>query len=131
MKQIISNVLPFTAAGAAPTGNVGLVLSTLLPEYTARRVKWLVTVVISGGPATITLWGALGAGVDGDATDDLWGKHNDKYGDITAGVLGTTIADGTHHFVVEDLGIYTRLYVQNSAGTVTGFMSPIMETKVP
>lgn len=115
---------------AAPSGAdaKSIDLSIAYTYDVMRPDKWLVTAVVSSAPSDLFLWGLLAAGVMDDATDDLWGLHNDKYGVIKLGKLGTALAVGTHHFVVEDLGLYARLYFQRSAGAVNVTITPILKS---
>lgn len=58
----------------------------------------------------ITVWGR-------DATTKRWGKHNDSYGRIVAGVLFNGVAVGRHHAFTRDLGNYDRVYFQRDGAT--------------
>jgi hypothetical protein len=130
MQFIDSAVVSQTAIPtAAPTGNVGIDLSIAYPQNIMRESKWLVTAVVTGAPSDLFVWGAGMVGNLDDSTDDRWGFHNDKYGRVLNGKLGSALAIGTHHFVVTDIAIYTRLYFQRSAGAVDVFISPIIESK--
>lgn len=127
MLQIPRRVTQVNAATGAPTGAVGIDLTATMPETTARPHKWLATLDVQGGASNVTLWGCLASAVPGDATDDIWGLHNDKRGQIANGVLKTAAPVGRYHIVIEDIGIYSRLYFQNSANTVTVTLSAIYE----
>jgi len=120
-ESITASDIPNTS----PSGAVGIDLSLQLPEYMMRPDKWLVTAVVTVAPSDLTLWGALAAGAALSAADDVWGLHNDKYGVIKAGKLGSSLAVGTHHFIVTDIGVYSRLHFQKSAGTVSVTITPI------
>jgi len=113
----------------APSGNVGILLSSGFNYQAMRPKKWLVTAVVTSAPTDLFIWGAAAAGVIADSSDDRWGLVNDKYGRIVAGKLGTALAVGTHHFVVEDIGVYTRLYFQRTAGAADVFITPINDSK--
>lgn len=123
-ESITTSDIPNTS----PSGAVGIDLSLQLPEYMMRPDKWLVTAVVTVAPSDLILWGALAAGVALSAADDVWGLHNDKYGAIKAGKLSSALAVGTHHFIVTDIGVYSRLYFQKSAGTVSVTITPLSKS---
>lgn len=129
-KQVLTESATQSAIPTAdPTGNVGIVMRTAFPEGTMRPVKYLVTAVVTGAPTDLFVWGALAAGIIDDATDDVWGRFNDRRGTIVGGKLGSALAIGTHHFVVDDLGVFASIYFQRTAGAVTVVLSPISESK--
>lgn len=114
------------AAAGAPSGDVGLEMATGM-RGALRPSLYAITVVVTVAPADVLMYGCimhLGA-VDTPA-DDQWGLVNDRYKTVVNGVLGTALAIGTHHFVVEDLGIFGRLYFTKSAGTVNVFVRPLI-----
>jgi len=114
---------------AAPSGAVGIDLSVAYQHHTARPDKWLVQATVSVAPSDLFVWGALAFGSPDDASDDVWAVHNDKYGRVLAGKLGTALAVGSHAFIVTDVGVYARLYFQKSAGTVNVKIAPIYHGK--
>lgn len=129
MRELTGDKKTITNIGAgAPAGNVGLEL-TDWAEHTARPRRWLLTIVVAVAPSTCLLWGATPGGVADDSTDDIWGLHNDRYGRIVGGnpITTGTLAIGTHHFIVDNIGVYTRIYLQSSAGTVTATLAPVHE----
>lgn len=112
---------------AAPTGNAGLDMTGFMG--TARTKGWLVTITTD----TITdifVWGALPAGVADDATDDTWGTHQDRHGAYPDGKIGSALSVGTHHRVIDDLGMYYRVaFTKSAAGAVvTVKVTEICET---
>lgn len=112
--------IPATAPDAA---TVGCDISSL--PGAAKPINWLITITVTVAPSDVFLWGQVAAGVAGSAADDVWGLHNGRYGQHAGGKLGTALAIGTHHFVVEDLGVYRRIAFQKSAGTVSVVARPI------
>lgn len=112
----------------APTGNVGIDLSAAYAYQTMRPDKWIVSATVTTATSDLTLWGATALGAIDDSTDDLWGLHNDRYGRILNGKLGAALAVGSHHFIVTDIAIYSRIYFQKSAGNVDVFIIPIFKT---
>jgi hypothetical protein len=128
--QILGRVLSALNIGnVAPIpGDVGIELS-LGYEGNARPSEYLVTAVVTGAPSDLIMYGCVmhGGGVDTPA-DDLWGLHNNVYGTQLNGKLGTALVVGTHHFVVKDVGVYTRLFFVKSAGNVDIHIRPILYT---
>lgn len=110
----------------APSGDVGIELSAGF-EGTNRPTKYLVTAVVTAAPSDLFMWGCVMhlSGVDTPA-DDQWGLHNNVYGTQANGKIGTALAVGTHHFVVEDVGLYARLMFQKSAGNIDIYVRPIL-----
>jgi hypothetical protein len=129
LQSVAETVSQANIPNAIPSGNVGIALGSAYPYNTMRPAKWLVTAVVTSAPSDLFIWGALGAGVIADSTDDKWGLHNDKYGRIITGRLGTAIGIGTHHFIVENIACYTRLFFSKSAGSIDVFITPILESK--
>lgn len=130
MRQSIGDKKTIVGGAAAPTGDVGLELSGWV-EMTSRPTKWLLTVVVTVGTATTTLWGCTPAGVPDDSTDDVWGIYNDMHGRVKNGDIGggAALAVGTHHFIVDHLGIFSRVYVQfTGAGTVAATLAPVYQS---
>lgn len=125
MKEIPGLTLSTNAASAAPTGNVGLDMTGFTGA--ARPKRWLLTISVTAAASNLTLWGALAAGAKNDATDDTWGVVQDRYKQFPLGVIGTAVPVGTYHFFVDDIGNFSRLYCQNSAGTVTLKVTEIYE----
>lgn len=107
----------------APTGAVGIHL-TALPGA-MKPSSFLVTAVVTSAPSDLFIWGCAPDGDPGDETDDRWGVINDKFGRVVAGKLGTALAVGTHHFIVDDIGIFHRLSFTKSAGAVDVYVAPI------
>lgn len=124
-------VTKLNIASTAPSGADagGIDLTTALTYYNMRPERWLVTATVTTAPSDLTLWGLLAVGNPDDASDDLWGLHNDLYLVIKGGKLGTALAVGTHHFIVKDIGVYARLYFQKSAGTVDVRLTPLLTSK--
>lgn len=112
-------------SNAAPTGAVGIDM-TLFQEA-ARPRWWLMTVTITVGASDVFVWGALPAGVADSAADDIWGLHQDEYKVLPLGKLGSAIPTGVYHFIVDGLGIYSRVYFQKSAGTLSVKLSEILD----
>lgn len=106
-----------------PDGDVGFNFSEM-PD-TTRPSIYIVTAVISDAASTIYMWGQRAVGAADNVSDDQWGLFNDKYGTIKLGVLGTTIPTGTHHWIIEDLGVFRAIYFQKSAGNVNVYVQPI------
>lgn len=100
----------------APVGDVGVDLKEL-PD-TARPTTYLITAVVTAAPSDLTIWGLQALGASGDVASDAWGMFNDKRGRVLSGKLGTALVVGTHHFIVEDLGVFHKLYFQKSAGAI-------------
>lgn len=125
-KQIPGEVIPtLDTPSTAPTGNVGADLR-INSLGAAKPSLWMITVVITGGASDATLWGAAPAGAAGSSTDDRWGKVSGKRGERPLGVLGAALPVGTYHFFVEDIGVFSRLYVQKSANTMDVYFTPIL-----
>lgn len=124
--QQLGDVQASAAIGtAAPSGDVGIELSQGWPGG-ARPTSYLVTAVVTGGASDLFMWGCvrhLGAG--DTPADDQWGLHNNRYGTQASGKIGTALAAGTHHIVVEDVGIYTRLFFTKSANNIDIYVRPI------
>lgn len=123
---ITKNGIASTAPSGADANAIDLTVA--LPQYNMRPERWILTAVVTVAPSDLTIWGLLAAGNQDDATDDLWGLHNDKFLAIKDGKIGTALAVGIHHFIVMDLGVYARLYFQKSAGTVDIRLTPVIKT---
>lgn len=94
---LISVQTPGTAATVLDAGDV--FVRTALAGGTDAATTFIITV-----------WGR-------DATSKRWGKHNDSYGRIVAGVLFNGVAVGRHHAFTRDLGNYDRVYFQRDGAT--------------
>ncbi len=110
---------------AAPTGNVGVDMTLFLEA--SRPQWWLLTVVVSVGASDLHVWGALPAGVIDDSTDDLWGLYQDEFKTNPLGLIATALPTGTYHFLVDGLGLFSRVYFQSSANTVNVTLSEVLE----
>ncbi len=108
-----------------PVGDVGIDMTLFLEA--SRPRWWLVTVAVTDAPGTLYMWGALPMGVPDDASDDIWGFHQDEYGTFPIGVIATSLPVGTYHFMIDGFGLYSRVYFQKSAGTMTVTLSEILE----
>lgn len=120
------NTTVAAATGAPTSSTIGVELEALVSVGMMKPALWLITAVVSGGATDLTLWGCVPEGAAGDETDDLWGVVNDKFGNIKKGVLGTALAVGTYHWIVSDLGVFSRLYFQNSANAVSVHVKPVL-----
>lgn len=89
-----------------------------------RPGRYLVTAVVTGGASDLYIYGRVAVG-DSDQSDDRWGLHNDARGRILNGKLGTALATGTHHFIVEDIGLYGAVFFTKSANSVDVYVHPI------
>lgn len=129
-KQVLGTVQSMTGIGtAAPSGGVGVDLTLFTEAGNMRPSKWLVTAVVTAAPSDLILYGCVMHLNDVDTpADDQWGLHNGKYGQWSNGKIGSALAVGTHHIVVEDLGVYTRLFFVKSAGTVDVYVRPFLES---
>lgn len=112
-------------AAIAPAVDVGIDMTSFTGQSKARW--WLATVVVTVAPSNLTVWGALAQGVPEDATDDVWGLHQDPYGAYPLGLIATALPVGTYHFLIDGLGLYSRVYFQKSAGTVDVILSEVHE----
>lgn len=126
LQQIGGNLLSVADTDtAAPSGDVGMELSQSW-DGGSRPNSYLLTIVITTGAADVTLWGCVRhLGASDTPADDQWGKHTDRRRAFPQGVLGSALPVGTYHFVLEDVGLYTRLYVQKSANNVACYLRPI------
>ena len=96
-------------------------------EGAMRPAEYLVTAIVSGGPSDLFMRGCvMHLGLIDTPADDQWAFHNNVYGTQINGKLATALANGTHHFVVKDVGNYTRLWFTKSAGTVDIYVRPIL-----
>lgn len=129
-KQALGTVQSMAGIGtAAPSGGVGIDLTLFDETGQMRPSKWLITAVVTSAPSDLFLWGLVMhvGGVD-TPNDDQWGLHSGKYGQQAQGKIGTALAVGTHHIVVEDVGAYTHLFFTKSAGTVDVYLRPYIES---
>ncbi len=125
-KRILGQSLTQTnIPSAAPVGAVGIDLRLFLEA--ARPRWWHVTVVVTVAPTDLYVWGALPQGAPDDATDDLWARHQDEFKAFPLGKIATALAPGVYHFITDGLGLYSRVYFQKSAGTVTVTLSEILD----
>lgn len=122
MRQItgVTKVLPLQAGD--PSAANGLDMTEFIGAM--RPKKWLLTLVVTAAAADVFLWGALGDN-DGSTADNVWGLHNDRRGRIIEGKI-TAPPVGTHHYVLDDLGMYARLCLK-SAATATATLTEIYE----
>lgn len=129
MKQQLGAVLTMASIGTdAPSGDDAESIDlTGNHDGGYRPDQYLVTAVVTSAPSDLFVWGLVmhGSGAIDTPSDDLWGLHNNRYGTQVNGKIGTALAVGTHHFVLKDIGIYTRLYFQRSAGAVAIHVRPI------
>lgn len=127
MKQSLGPVQSMIGIGtAAPVAGVGMTLEDT-HEGAMRPSKYLLTAIVTVAPSDLFLWGCVMHlnSVDTPA-DDQWGLHHNVYGTQASGKIGTALAIGTHHIVLKDVGIYTRLFATKSAGTVDVYLRPIL-----
>jgi len=124
MKSIIGNNQQQLACPTiAPVGAVGMDTSNFSYEA-SRPGKWLVTVVVAGGPSDVSVWGAY----PDNNGDDIWGLFQDEYAVFPKGKVATALANGTYYYTVWGLGLFAALYFQSSAGTVNVTVSEVLET---
>ena len=127
-KRILGQSLAQTNIPAiAPVAGVGIDMTLFLEA--SRPRWWLVTVEVTVAPSDLFVWGALPQGTPDDPADDIWGLHQDEYATFPLGKIGATLPVGTYHFITDGLGLYSRLYFQKSAGTVTVILSEILEAE--
>lgn len=70
-----------------------------------RPASYLITVIVTIS-ADLEMWGRV---------DEEWGLHSGRYGTaIGQGKIGVALSVGTHHIVVEDVGIYDELFFTTS-----------------
>ncbi len=124
IEQVLAQMNIADTPATLPTGAVGVDMTDL--PGTLKPSLYLVTAVVTTGVSDLYIYGAVPVGVAEDNTDDQWGFINDKYNRIVAGKLGTALAVGTHHFIVEDLGIYTRVAFKKTANSVDVYVRPIV-----
>ena len=127
MKMILGLSFPQTdAASVAPVDDVGIDMTQFGGQ--SKSKSFLATVTVTGGASNVSVWGALAQGAEEDATDDVWGLHQDPLGAIAPlGLLGTALPVGTYHFMIDGLGLYSRVYFQKSANTVDVILTEIHE----
>lgn len=113
----------------APTSSDGTDLSATFAYLTMRPAKWLVVAVVTVAPSDLFFWGEVAFGNPDDPTDDKWALHNDRYGRIVGGKLGSALAIGKHSFIVTEMAIYTRVFFQKTAGTVDVHITPIFTSE--
>ena len=128
-KQVLGPVQSMATIGtSAPTGDVGIELSAG-HEGNMRPSKYLVTAVVTVATTDLFMYGCvMHLGAVDTPNDDQWGLHNNVYGTQINGKIGAGLVVGTHHFVVEDVGVYTRLFFTRSAGAVDVYVRPIYES---
>lgn len=112
-------------SAVAPTGAVGIDMTMF--QEAARPQWWLITVTVTVAPSDVFVWGALPAGVPDSAADDQWGLHQDEYKVLPLGKLATALPIGVYHFIIDGLGLYSRVYFQKSAGTLSVKLTEILE----
>lgn len=105
------------AGSAAPVGDQTGAMDLTTHVGGMRPTSYLVTVTVSSAPADIVMWGMAGG---------MWGRHNGRYGERSGGVVATALAVGTHHFVIEDAGLYSHVFFTKSAGVVDVRMLPVI-----
>lgn len=111
----------------APTNLAGGVDGVLLTQSHAgllRPSRYLITAVVTSAPSDLYVYARAAIG-SADNTNDRWGLYNDMFGRVVAGKLGTTLAVGTHHFVLENIGIFSELWFTKSAGAIDVYVHPI------
>lgn len=84
-----------------------------------RPTSYLVTAVIAV-QGDLLMWGRV---------DGVWGLHSGRYGaGIGQGKIGVALAVGTHHIVVEDVGLYDELFFTTSVadGATSVDVRPIL-----
>lgn len=117
-KQTLASGQSSSAGSSAPVGDqVGAIDAETLHAGGMKPNAYLITAVVSGSSSDLRVWGRARG---------VWGLHNGRYGQHPGGLLGTALAAGAHHFVVEDLGVYDQLYFVKSAGTVDVTVLPIL-----
>lgn len=75
-----------------------------------RPSSYLITAVVEVGASDLIMYGRV---------DSVWGLHTGRYGLPSQGKIGTALAVGTHHIVVEDVGLYDELFFAKSANTIS------------
>lgn len=126
MKRILGQSLTqLDIAAVPPVDDVGIDMTAIYSQSKPRW--WLITVVVTVAPSDITVWGALAQGVPEDATDDVWGLHQDAYATFPHGRIATALPVGVYHFLTDNLGLYSRVYFQKSAGTVFVQLTEVLE----
>lgn len=135
-KRMVGKTVGFTDASAdAPVGLVG----ANMREFTgmSRPRWWLLTLEVQSLADDVFLWGALP--LTDDASQDLWGLHQDQYGKIPLGSLGS-LDPGTYQFAVDGLGLYSRVALQVGGatqaasldfGTLGGGLDTVIEAVTP
>lgn len=84
-----------------------------------RPSSYLITAVVSVGASDLIMYGRV---------DGVWGLHSGRYSTTGAqGKIGAALAIGTHHIVVEDVGLYDELFFLKSANTIASVkVTPIL-----
>ncbi len=127
-KRILGQSLTQAAIPSiAPVANVGIDMTLFLEA--SRPRWWLITIEVTVAPSDILVWGALPQGTPDDPSDDIWGLHQDEYATFPLGKIATALPIGNHHFITDGLGLYSRVYFQKSAGTVSVILSEILEAE--
>lgn len=127
-KQSLGSVVSTGMANigsVAPSGAVGIDMTTDQQSGNARPSAFLVTAVVTTAPSDLILWGAAEAGPLTDGSDDVWGLFTDKRRAVIAGKIGSALAVGTHHILVEDVGIFRSLFFTKSAGNIDVTVRPV------
>jgi hypothetical protein len=127
-KQTLGPVLSMLNIGnTAPVpGDIGVELVDN-HEGAMRPSEYLITAIVTGAPSDLVMYGVVMHLSDVDTpADDQWGLHNNVYGTQVGGKIGSALPVGTHHFVVKDVGIYTRLFFVKSAGAIDVYVRPIL-----
>lgn len=136
MRQLLGKTEALTPVAAVPTGAAGLLLSAfastaIITEH--RTSKYLLEVKLTGVGAVAAdfyLWGR-------PASDRNWGQLGPFDGlinDPDATVSGTGTGAGVvRYFVIDDVGMLERIYIEarNGTGTptYTGNLSEILEQR--
>lgn len=83
-----------------------------------RPASYLITAVVTVAPSDLFMYGRV---------DTVWGLHSGRYNvTSTQGKIGTALAVGVHHIIVEDVGLYDELFFIKSAGNIDVSVMPIL-----
>ncbi len=96
----------------APSADDGIDMTLFTGAMKERR--WLLTIDVQFLASDVSLWGAIPFG-NPDDTDDIWGLHQDPYGKIPLGFIGT-LGVGKFQTIVDGLGLYTRCALSVDGG---------------
>jgi len=105
------------ASAADPTGLVGIDISSFIGQTKPRW--WSVTLDVTFMTDDVYIWGAVG--VSDDPADDVWGLHQDPHGNFPIGHIGS-LAPGKYQFMVDGLGLYTRVALSTGGVTQEAFL---------